>query len=277
MIKIYIPNTGMVEKICTTLNRPTPMGKAYVYPMTDYNFLKEISEEEFEQLDLSSEERRTGNIIVCEDGKCYALKGEEFIAAYNLKMVNENYYALTERDRIYKGAETEFPRIQISVSFPCVKKTYRTKEVPALNEILNEDFIQEEYAKIFSEKEVGILQIEAKSENEGKRYYYDVVSKTWYFAEDISSLKEDRERYEKLCYEKSLREKKFKKKQIKKVCFLVLFITLMQICLMLNASSDTQSVYFTPAMFGGGILIIFMCFDLLISKIRFDNSGGFFM
>lgn len=69
-------------------------------------------------------------------------------------------------------------------------------------------------------------------------------------------------------------EKKFKKIQRRKICLLFFISILIVIASLLSRLLDVDSIYLKPALMSGVISVLFLCFNLLFSKMEFENTGG---
>lgn len=73
-MKIYIPQTIEVRNRVTEEIGGTKEAD-YVCNANEYKLLREISEEEFDSLDIHSEEHEIGNILLYETGEAFILDG----------------------------------------------------------------------------------------------------------------------------------------------------------------------------------------------------------
>lgn len=193
------------------------------------------------------------------------------------KFVEEKFIA-NGSDFAIANAEGGINNINIQVYFPNICSiNYDVNVIPTLNSILEHKEIIDTYEQLLEQQtseEDKFLEVQIKSENEGKEYYYDIANKTWYFVEELSTLKEDRERLNKFQLSYSQAEKRFKKTQRSKFLLILLFailLLLMQLFDMVNPSDPVAQF----AFMGGGLCLVYLCLNFVFSKINFENTGGF--
>lgn len=254
-MKIYVPKTEEIRKKTEEiLAKESPDKMDGLYPLTYYMFLNELSEGEFRRLDAFAEEWKSGNVFIYDDGTAFILHGKVFLHMDDFTIVEGTDFAVTEKGDCH-----------VVVSFPdVISLIYYQEEIPVLNDIFTIDFFKSHYDEIFSEKEYGILCVQVQSQKEGKEYYYDVVSKTWYFARNIESLEEERAREEKEQErEYSLAKKCFKIEQRKKMILILVTFGLMVIANVLNKELGTPLA--TIANLLGAVIIVLALFDRITS------------
>lgn len=74
MVKIYIPKNDEIKNLIVK----EVSGKEefnYICNKNEYDFLREISQEEFDSLGVQSKEHEIGNVLVYETGATYILDG----------------------------------------------------------------------------------------------------------------------------------------------------------------------------------------------------------
>ena len=74
MIKIYVPRNDEIRaRITNEISGTEELD--YTCAGDEYKFLKELSEDEFNALDIHSKEHETGNILVYQTGEVCILDG----------------------------------------------------------------------------------------------------------------------------------------------------------------------------------------------------------
>lgn len=71
-MKIYVPNT---EEIKNNILLDIENNKFLIYSEHDFTFWKEIPEDEFNTLNICSEEHSVGNLLVFDDNTTFILDG----------------------------------------------------------------------------------------------------------------------------------------------------------------------------------------------------------
>ena len=73
-MKIYIPKTAEVRnRVVEEVDRTEEFD--YICNANEYKLLRELSEEEFNTLDIHSDEHEVGNVLVYETGESFMLDG----------------------------------------------------------------------------------------------------------------------------------------------------------------------------------------------------------
>lgn len=73
-MQIYVPkNNNIRERIVSEIS--TNDGLDFTCSKKEYKFWKEISEEEYDSLDIHSKEHEAGNVIIYNNGECFILDG----------------------------------------------------------------------------------------------------------------------------------------------------------------------------------------------------------
>jgi len=73
-MKIYIPQTAEVRnRVINEISGTEEFD--YICNSNEYRLLRELSEEEFDLLDIHSEEHEIGNVLVYKTGKSFILDG----------------------------------------------------------------------------------------------------------------------------------------------------------------------------------------------------------
>lgn len=73
-MKIYIPKTAEVRnRVVEEVNGTEEFD--YICNANEYKLLRELSEEEFDTLDIHSVEHEVGNVLVYETGESFMLDG----------------------------------------------------------------------------------------------------------------------------------------------------------------------------------------------------------
>lgn len=187
MIKIYRPTSYVCRmKIKEYLQQEIPYDEKVEhlknnYDIESYIFFKDIDEKEFEELkpySEYSEERLIGNIAIYENGDIYVINGDDLIKIDTFLIVDGNEYPITNNGS----------NIFLDVHFPNIVEGYYVETPFTLNEIFEFKSIKEvyeiaiAYSNIPNNPKIGFLRVTIVSKNEEKVYYYDVVSKTWYYS-----------------------------------------------------------------------------------------------
>lgn len=101
-MKIYIPQTAEVRnRVIKEISGTEEFD--YICNANEYRLLRELSEEEFNALDIHSEEHEIGNVLVYETGESFILDGLGYFRV-DFKQINKN---LTRRYYMSKLLEQE--------------------------------------------------------------------------------------------------------------------------------------------------------------------------
>jgi hypothetical protein len=77
-MKIYIPKNkdikeNIIEQICICISNEKEGD--YIGCHSDYQFYKELTQQEYDTLPIHSKEHEAGNVLVYEDGQIFILDG----------------------------------------------------------------------------------------------------------------------------------------------------------------------------------------------------------